>query len=313
MYAHIHNTTALMLFNKDLCDTICEVQIRFKMVGDRSTNRLYQHLDRMEYMKESHDICTFYENVAYDSTAVKIIMSSDAIGKWFLDNLYQEFISGVEDCYDELITDLVIKHNDREFIDYFVGSNFGVQFMKSVMRFGTLDQMNYLRTVMDFSKIRAIEDIIEHVANLDVMKFIYTVRPQLFVSTRIRSILSLTHNSVLVKRDLQTLEWLINKLNPRLNNLGFDPSDSDDVHCFFNKIITNGDESLLEWVCLNRSAEIRPAFKHLDKRFEILTNIAVNCSHRIFLLFMQHIYPEHNPTDNHADMLKNLQHIVDSI
>lgn len=299
-----------MLFNIDLCDAICEVQIRLKVTGDMSNSRFYKYVSRKDYNVDCTDAQTFNEQLTFDDHAIKLIMADTDAGKWILDNFYEEFIVKSAPCLGELIANLAIKHDDREFIDHYAGKEYEMMLLYAAMLFGTLDQMHYLRTICDFSKIKGIDSVIKRVVNLDIMKYIYSVRPDLFTGFRERGFLSLLHCSVLVKRDLQTLEWLIDKLGVTMGNTGFDECDSDDTFNFFAAIIKNGDESLFEWICINRSNILRPAFKHLTNRADILCHIAVNLPHRLFLLFVERVYPEHNPTDNHADMLKNLQYIV---
>lgn len=302
-----------MLFNTDLFDTICEVQIRFKIIDEISNTRVYQCLAR-KGMSDIIDEASFYEEIEDNEYANRLIMSDNAVSKWFMENLYHDCLVKQE-CLMSLMANLIIKFDERKFIEHKVSNRYDqITIIEAAMSYGTLAQMLYLQTIYDFNNLNSMKVVIEKVGRLDIMQFIYSVKPDLFTRFRVRGFLSLLHYSVEAKRDLETLEWLISKLSTTMSNAGFDTSNDDDSFSFFLEIVRTRDESLLEWICLNRSHIIRPAFKCLGNRAKILYLIGSNFSQRVFLLFAQNIYVEHNHfDDSHEDMISNLSYIANNM
>lgn len=306
-----------MLLNIDLCDTLCEVQIFGKAPGTIVDTMFYDYLEGFFIDNICKKKSRFYAQRSAEVYIYDYLKGSEAATQWFIEQLYYDaVINRAKLCYEHL-SELLVKLDDRAFIKHSIKrkTRGAVQMIDALLMHGTLDQVKWAFTMPEFMSNVIIESVICKVAKLETMMFIYHIMPKIFDDVNVRRIVDLMHDSRKVKRDLETLEYLVYRLQYKIDYYDsarmFEPSDRYAVMKFFHEVLDEGDESILEWVFIHNSDHMRAAVNVEEYKKDVLFEIATKCSHRLLRLFLDTIYDDSVHNDKrHAEAIKNLQYLL---
>lgn len=294
-----------MRFNPSLCDAICDVQLFLKVTGDIVDTHFYRYINRTK--RTQLEKKTFLSSQSEDPQLFDALSYSEAASKWFIANVYHDVVVNNALFFDIYLSELLVKYDDREFMYYLFEDYSAYYVSASLFKFGTLEQLKWLHSIRSDLGVNELADIVETTTRLEIMKFIYEIRQDLFESEQITDILDLVHESTIVKRDLETLEWLIEKLGFEFQYPGNFHYDKKAVINFFRTIIDNGDDSMLEWLFVNHTDFIREVVNRDEMGDEILHELALKSSHRIFLMYLSKVDKGYIVNRrNYGDTLKNI-------
>lgn len=269
-----------MLINADLCDTIAYVQLYLKATPDVTDSLFYKyatHVGLTDVAKKFIPKCCNSKEV-FDALSY-----SGVTCRWFIDTAFHYVRLNGLAINEVFLAELLVKFDEREFMRIFIDDDRYEEIATAILTFGTLDQVKWFHSIDEDLGVSEISEIAETVARLDVVQFVYEVRPNLFDGIEVTDIYTLSHNGSLVKRDLETLEYIISKIvfEPRI------PQFYEDYGAvmFFRNMICQRDESLLEWLFINKPQYIERCVNIPTVGETILYDIAVHCSSRLFIMF----------------------------
>lgn len=304
-----------MLFSSDFWDVLCEVELFCMAPGDVVETPLFSAI------KDRSPILIFDE-VDLEYFFIKVSMSEhlylehyEPAVRWLINQLFHHVkVNRTSVDYDNLSKALV-KLDYREFITHCIDTGYMVT-VRALLTYGTVDQVRWAFTDKKFAKRVKLVEVIRHVARLDVMRFISKLKPKLFIGVEVTDIIDLLYYGNDVKRDLDTLEYLMELLGygseRRRGCLPFPAHFIGSVTHFVNLVTKEGDESLLEWLFINQPKVMKELVNESNVGMEVLYEIATKCSHRIMRLFLDRVYTDNTYVDKRfGDVILNLQYLIE--